>query len=109
MRGERCQHFGLLALRHLGEVQRPPEFSRDLIEFCRRNPQIAVGFSRPSGVAPGLVAVNWNGPPETLQTHSVRMNLSPGSLCRFLVCHSRSCEFLDFWPTMGFFTTASLK
>src|SRR5262249_39341325 len=28
---------------------------------------------------------------------------------RFLVCHSRSCRFLDFWPTMGFFTTASLK
>src|SRR5262245_59560297 len=44
-----------------------------------------------------------------LQTHSVRMNLRPGSLPRFLVCHSRSCGFLDFWPTMGFFTTASLK
>ena len=27
----------------------------------------------------------------------------------FLVCHSRSCGFLDFWPTIGFFTTASLK
>jgi hypothetical protein len=23
---------------------------------------------------PGLVAVNWKGPPEMLQTHSVRMN-----------------------------------
>src|SRR5262249_6680925 len=65
--------------------------------------------SRPSGVLPGLVAVNWKGPPETLQTQSVRMNLRPGNLPRFLVCHSRSCGFLDFWPTMGFFTTASLK
>src|SRR5262249_31595055 len=61
--------------------------------------------SRPSGVLPGLVAVNWKGPPETLQTQSVRMNLRPGNLPRFLVCHSRSCRFLDFWPTMGFFTT----
>ena len=52
--------------------------------------------SRPSGVLPGLVAVNLNGPPETSQTHSVRMNLRPGSLPRFLVCHSRSCGFLDF-------------
>ena len=58
---------------------------------------------------PGLVAVNWNGPPEPLQTHSVRMNLRPGSLFRFFVCHSRSCGFLDFWPTTGFLTTASLK
>src|SRR6185312_6118148 len=65
--------------------------------------------SRPSGVLPGLVAVYWKGPPEMLQTHSVRMNLRPGSLPRFLVCHSRSWGFLDFWPTMGFFTTASLK
>jgi hypothetical protein len=30
------------------------------------------------------------------------MNLRPGSLPRFLVCHSRSCGFLDFGPTMGF-------
>src|SRR5215204_529877 len=37
------------------------------------------------------------------------MNLRPGSLPRFLVCHSLSCGFLDFWPTTGFFTTASLK
>src|SRR6478672_4034104 len=44
-----------------------------------------------------------------LQTQSVRMNLRPGNLPRFLVCHSRSCGFFDFWPTTGFFTTASLK
>src|SRR6476646_5474316 len=65
--------------------------------------------SRPSGVAPGLVALYWKGPPETLHTHSVRINLRPGSLLRLLVCHSRNCGFLDLWPTMGFFTTASLK
>jgi hypothetical protein len=104
--GEGCQDFGLLALRDLDEVQGPSEFRCDLIEFCGGDPEVSVG---PSGVVPGLVAVNWKGPPETLQTHSVRMNLRPGSLPRFLVCHSRSCGFLDFWPTMGFFTTASLK
>ena len=68
-----------------------------------------MGLLKASGVLPGLVAANWKGPPETLQTHSVRMNLRPGSLPRFLVCHSCSCGFLDFWPTIGFFTTASLK
>jgi hypothetical protein len=57
----------------------------------------------------GLGGGELEGPPETLQTHSVRMNLRPGNLFRFLVCHSRSCGFLDFWPTTGFFTTASLK
>jgi hypothetical protein len=45
----------------------------------------------------------------TRNVASVRMNLRPGSLPSCLVCHSRNCEFLDFWPTMGFFTTASLK
>jgi hypothetical protein len=43
------------------------------------------------------------------QTHKVRMNLRPGSLPRLLVCHSRRSGFSDFWPTMGFCTTASLK
>ena len=67
----------------------------------------------------GLLKAEWlragpggrvlKGPPETLQTHSVRMNLRPGSLPSCLVCHSRNCGFLDFWPTMGFFTTESLK
>src|SRR5205809_7805010 len=37
------------------------------------------------------------------------MNLRPGSLPRLLVCHSRRAGFSDFWPTIGFFTTASLK
>src|SRR5262245_42962659 len=107
--GEGCQDFGLLLLRDLCEVQGPSEFRCDLIEFCGEIWRFRWASSRPSGVLPGLVASNWKGPPETLQTHSVRMNLSPGSLFRFLVCHSRSCGFLDFWPTMGFFTTASLK
>ena len=39
---------------------------------------------------PGLVALNSKGPPDTLQTHSVRMNLRPGRRPRFLLCHSRS-------------------
>jgi hypothetical protein len=108
--GKGCQDFGLLAFRDLGEVQRPSKFGCDLIEFGRRDPEFPMGLLQaPTGVLPGLVAVNWKGPPETLQTHSVRMNLRPGNLFRFLVCHSRSCGFLDFWPTTGFFTTASLK
>jgi hypothetical protein len=31
--GKGCQNFGLLAPRDLGEVQGPPEFGCDLIEF----------------------------------------------------------------------------
>src|SRR5512133_986141 len=37
------------------------------------------------------------------------MNLRPGSLPRLLVCHSRRAGFSEFWPTIGFLTTASLK
>src|SRR5580765_1050954 len=37
------------------------------------------------------------------------MNLRPGKLPRLLVCHSRRAGFSDDWPTIGFFTTASLK
>src|SRR5512140_3427128 len=51
--------------------------------------------SKPSGVLPGLVAEYWNGPPATLQTQSVRMNFSPGSRARLLVCHSRRAGFLE--------------
>ena len=101
MRGERCR-----ALRpsRASAPWRSPAFGR--VQQRPRRILLAKSgdsrwaSSRPSGVAPGLVAVNRKGPPETLQTHSVRMNLSPGSLCRFLVCHSRSCGFLDFWPTI---------
>src|SRR4029450_3581551 len=49
------------------------------------------------------------GPPATSQTQRVRMNLSPGSLARLLVCHSRRAGFSDVWPTIGLRTIASLK
>ena len=65
--------------------------------------------SKPTGVLPGFVAAYRKGPPATLQTHSVRINFRPGSLVRFLVCHSWRAGFFDPWPTMGFCTTASLK
>ena len=42
--GEGRKHFGLFALRNLGKIEAPPEFGRDLIEFGRRDPQVAVGF-----------------------------------------------------------------
>jgi hypothetical protein len=104
--GEGCQDFCFLGFRDFEKVQGPSEFRRDFIELSRGDPEVP---SRPRGVLPGLVAVNLKGPPETSQTQSVRMNLRPGSLPRFLVCHFRSCGFLDFLPTIGFFTTASLK
>jgi hypothetical protein len=40
--------------------------------------------SKPSGVLPGFVAAYCWGPPATLQTHRVRMNLRPGSRPRLL-------------------------
>jgi hypothetical protein len=54
-----------------------------------------MGASRPSGVLPGLVAVNWMGLPETLRNKSVRMKLRLDSLPRFLALHSRSCRYFD--------------
>src|SRR5512132_2195430 len=65
--------------------------------------------SSPRGVLPGFVAANEKGPPATSHTHSVRMNFSPGSLSTWLVLHSSSSGFFDPCPTMGFWTTASLK
>ena len=57
----------------------------------------------------GLVGVYLNGPPVTAQTHRVRMNLRPGNLSKFFVCHSLRAGFFDVFPTIGFCTTASLK
>ena len=39
-----CQDFGLLALRDLGEIQASSEFRGDLIEFCWRDLEVAVGL-----------------------------------------------------------------
>ena len=58
---------------------------------------------------PGLVGVYWNGPPATAQTQRVRMNLRPGNLSNLFVCHSLRAGFFEVFPTIGFFTTASLK
>jgi hypothetical protein len=61
--------------------------NRQSPRLCVRQTQLEP-LSSP-GWPPGFVAVYWKGPPATLQTHSVRMTLSPGGLPRFLVCHSR--------------------
>ena len=37
------------------------------------------------------------------------MNLRPGNLSKFFVCHSLRAGFFDVFPTIGFWTTASLK
>jgi hypothetical protein len=37
------------------------------------------------------------------------MNLRPGNLSNFFVCHSLRAGFFELIPTIGFFTTASLK
>jgi len=37
------------------------------------------------------------------------MNFNPGNRSRLSVCHLRSAGFLEFLPTMGLSTTASLK
>jgi hypothetical protein len=41
---EGCQDFVLLALRDLHEVQGPSKFRCDLIKFCGRDPEVAVGL-----------------------------------------------------------------
>jgi hypothetical protein len=42
--GKGCQDFGLLALRDFGEIKGASEFRCNLIEFCWRDPEAAVGF-----------------------------------------------------------------
>jgi hypothetical protein len=37
------------------------------------------------------------------------MNLRPGNLSNLFVCHSLRAGFFEVIPTIGFFTTASLK
>ena len=41
---EGCQHFALLALRDLGEVQGPSEFRCDLIKLCGGDPKVSMGL-----------------------------------------------------------------
>jgi hypothetical protein len=109
VRGKSSKDLGLFARRDLEMVECSSELGCDFIAFCGRNPQALVRFLKAQRRRAGPGGRVWNGPPEMLQTHSVRMNLRPGNLARFLVCHARNCGFLDFWPTMGFLTIASLK
>jgi hypothetical protein len=48
---ERCQDFGFLPLRHLGEVKGPSEFRCDFVEFGGRYPEVAVRLLKPERVA----------------------------------------------------------
>jgi hypothetical protein len=107
--GEGCQDLCFLGFRDLEEVQGPSEFRRDFIELSRGDPQLPVGLLKAEWCLAWLSGRELEGPARNVADQSVRMNLRPGSLPRFLVCHFRSCGFLDFRPTMGFFTSASLK
>ena len=109
VRREGRQDFTLLTRRDPEVIEGPSQLGRNLIELIGGDVEFAMCLFQPEGGAPGFVALNENGPPATSQTHSVRMNFSPGSLSRWLVCHSRRSGFFDPWPTIGFLTTASLK
>jgi hypothetical protein len=104
-----CQDFTLLGLRHLEKVKGPPELRCDLIELCGRDPEVAVGLLKAERCRAGLGGREMERPTRNVADPQRSHELEAGSLPRFLVCHCRSCGFLDFWPTMGFFTTASLK
>jgi hypothetical protein len=61
--GEGCQDFGFLALRDLREVQGPPEFSCDLIEFCRGDPAAANRVASESNVSADPTWISVGGKP----------------------------------------------
>jgi hypothetical protein len=63
---EGCQDFSLLALRDLNEVQGTPSSAATSSSSAGEIRRSRWASSSPSGVVPGLVAVN-KGPPETLQ------------------------------------------
>jgi hypothetical protein len=109
VRREGRQDFILLPRGDLEVIERAPQLGGDLIELLGRDVELAVGLFQPEGGAPRLRGSEREGSPATLQTHSVRMNFSPGSLSSSSICHSRSAGFFDAWPTIGFLTTASLK
>jgi hypothetical protein len=60
--GEGRQDFGLLGLRDLDEVQGTPEFRCDLIEFCRGDPEVAVGLLKAERRRAGLGGRELEGP-----------------------------------------------
>ena len=51
---EGCQDFGPSWLRHLEEVKGPSELHCDLIEFCGRDPEVAVGLLKAERRRAGL-------------------------------------------------------
>jgi hypothetical protein len=75
--GEGCQDFALLAFRDLDEVQGASEFRCDLIEFCGRDPEVPMGLLKAERRRAGLGGREL-GPPEALQTHSVRRRVTVG-------------------------------
>jgi hypothetical protein len=105
--GEGCQDFGLLALRDLKKSRVRPSSAATSSNSARGDPEVVVDLLAERCRA-GLGGRELEGATRNVADPQ-RMNLRPGSLPWFLVCHSRSCAFLDFCPTMGFFTTASLK
>jgi hypothetical protein len=54
------QDFALLALRNLHMAEGPSEFGCDLIEFCRRDPQVPVSFLKPERRRPRVRSCDGN-------------------------------------------------
>ena len=76
MGGKGGQHFGLLTLGDLGEIKAPSEFRGDRIEFCGRDAELSVRLLKAERRRARLGCRELEGPPDTLQTRSVRMNVA---------------------------------
>ena len=108
MGGEGREHFALLALRYLEEVQGPSELRCDLIEFCGEIRRSRWASSRLSGVVPGLVAVYWKGHRNVTDPQRPH-ELEAGQPSQVLGVPFPQLGVLGLLADDGIFTTASLK
>jgi hypothetical protein len=82
--GEGGQHFALLALRHLCEVQRPTEFGCDLVEFGRRDPQVAMGLLKAERRRAGFGSRELERPARHVADPQGPLELEAGQPCQVL-------------------------
>jgi hypothetical protein len=73
------------------------------------DPEVPVRLLKAERRRAGPDGCELEGPARDVADPQRSHELEAGSRRRCLVCHCRSRGFFDFWPTMGFFTTASLK
>jgi hypothetical protein len=106
---ERTQDHVLLGLRDVEAVERPGQLGRDLVELFGRDLQVAMGVLEAQDVVARPDRRVLERPAGDVADPERPHELQAGQPAQVVGGPLASCGFCDFWPTIGFWISASLN